>query len=77
MSSHDIQSPDDGKDLEPQLVVSGGKGSIMETDELPAKVNRRLRLKVDLIILPLMAVSSLMALLDKVSYPGGSSLPLS
>lgn len=45
----------------------GLKGEELEAETLDSKINRRLRLRVDFIVLPLMTMASVIALLDKVS----------
>jgi methyl coenzyme M reductase beta subunit len=47
---------------------TGLKDVAIEAETLSQKVNRRLRLRADLIVLPLITMSSVMALLDKVGY---------
>lgn len=45
----------------------GLKGEELEAETLSSKTNRRLRLRVDFIVLPLMTMASVIALLDKAS----------
>jgi hypothetical protein len=58
MSERNLEAPVDG-DL-----------TISETEILSEEQNKRLRLKADLIVLPIMVIASTLAFLDKVSILG-------
>ena len=49
--------------------------TISETEVLSEEQNKRLRLKADLVVLPLMVIASTLAFLDKVSFLAFGALP--